>query len=118
MIQKQASAAEEGGHRAGHYLGLLEEHELRGGSLRAFAAERGLSVWTLYGWRRRLGRTRRRRSRGTSGLVAVDVVDQVRPTSEATDGFELILSDGCRVRVPANFAAARLAELIAVLRSC
>ena len=117
MTQKQTSMAA-GGERAAYYLGVPEEHhEDRGGSLRAFAAERGLSVWTFYDWRRRLGRTRRR-SRGTSGLVAVDVVEEARPASEATDGFEVILSDGCRVRVPVNFAAARLVELIAVLRSC
>jgi transposase-like protein len=108
------------GDRSAHYVKLLDEFERRGGSLAAFAAERGLSAWTLYGWRRRLGRVRRR-SKRTSSLVAVDVLEPVAPARsepEAVSAFELIMSDGCRVRVPGNFSTRGLRELLSVLRSC
>ena len=67
MIQQQTSSASKLPDRAAHYLGLLEEHEHRGGSLRSFAEARGLSVWTLYGWRRRLGLTRPRATTSSDG---------------------------------------------------
>ena len=106
-----------GESREDYYRGLLAEQEEGGGSLRAFAAERGLSAWTLYGWRRKLGRSRRRR-RGAGGLVAVELVEGVPAMEQVESRFEVVLADGCRVRVPADFEAARLAELIGVLRSC
>lgn len=44
-------------------------------SVGAFALARGLSPVTLYFWRRKLGRARRRREgTASSGMVAVDVV--------------------------------------------
>jgi hypothetical protein len=45
---------------AAYWAGLLKEQESSGRSLRAFARERGLSPWTLYGWRGKLGRSSRR----------------------------------------------------------
>ena len=119
MIEKQSSSASTSSDRASHYLGLLEEHEQRGGSLRSFAAARGLSVWTLYGWRRRLGLTRRRMATPSGSLVAVDVVHDAPPTS-AADGekLEVVLADGLRVRLPWNISAARLREVVTALRTC
>jgi transposase-like protein len=103
---------------AAHYERLLTEYEASGLSLIEFARERGLSPWTLYGWRRKLGRSRRRR-RGEveevqAGFVAVDVVGAAAATSE----IEVLLSDGVRVRVPRDVAIARLVELVRALRSC
>jgi len=80
MIEQQTSTASTLPDRTAYYVGLLEEHEHRGGSLRSFAEARGLSVWTLYGWRRRLGLTRPRATPSSSGLVAVDIVNE-RPAS-------------------------------------
>jgi len=88
MIPQQTSSASTLPDRAGHYLGLLEEHEHHGGSLRSFAEARGLSVWTLYGWRRRLGLTRPRATTSSSGLVAVDIVND-RPASRTAAGEQL-----------------------------
>lgn len=119
MIEKQSSSASTSRDRASHYLGLLEEHERRGGSLRSFAAARGLSVWTLYGWRRRLGLTRRRVTTSSSGLVAVDLVHDA-PATSALEGekLEVVLADGLRVCLPWNISAVRLREVVTVLRSC
>lgn len=97
-------------------MGLLREQEASGQSLRSFARERGLSAWTLYGWRQRLGRARpRRRSAahaGAPGLVAVDVVGE--PARE----IEVVLADGVRVRVPYSTSLERLVTMVQALRSC
>ena len=55
MNQKQGSAVgvERG---AAHYERLLAEQEASGLNLVEFARARGLSPWTLYGWRRKLGK--------------------------------------------------------------
>jgi transposase-like protein len=117
MNQKQGLAAgvESG---AAHYERLLTQYEASGLSLIDFAREHGLSPWTLYGWRRKLGRSRRRRRAGVedgeAGFVAVDVVGAAASTSE----IEVLLADGMRVRVPRDVAIARLVELVRALRSC
>jgi transposase-like protein len=119
MDQKRGSAAARVRHGAAFYRRLLVEQEASGKSLRAFAQERGLSAWTLYGWRVKLGRSRRR-GRGakdaerSAGLVAVDVVGGAQISGD----FEVVLSDGLRLRVPRDVAIARLAELVRELRSC
>jgi hypothetical protein len=106
------------GRGEGFYRELLAEQEASGKSLRAFAAERGLSAWTLYGWRSRLGGSRRRRPGKAetpgAGFVAVDVVGSSAPGSE----IEVQLSDGVRVRVPRDVTTERLVELVRALRSC
>ena len=119
MIEKQCSSASTSSDRASHYLSLLEEHEQRGGSLRSFAAARGLSVWTLYGWRRRLGLTRRRMTTPPGSLVAVDLVHEAPATSAPeSEKLEVVLTDGLRVRLPRDISAERLGEVVTVLRSC
>jgi len=117
MIQQQTSSASALPDRAAHYLGLLEEHEHRGVSLRSFAGARGLSVWTLYGWRRRLGLTRPRATTSSSGLVAVDIVDD-RPASRTAAGEQLEVIFGDGLRLPSNVTVDRLAEVVTALRSC
>ena len=112
-----------GASREAYYQGLFLEQESSGQSLRAFARERGLSPWTLYGWRGKLGRSRRRRrseesGSNPSGLVAVDVVGRSGLIAEEASDFEVVLGDGLRVRVPRDTAIVRLAELVRALRSC
>ena len=117
MKELDRLSAYRGLDRAGYYGRLLDEGRRGGVSMRALAARHGVSAWTLYEWRRRL-----RGERGAQGapsrLVAVDVVGGGPPELEAASGYEVILTDGCRVRVPANFTTARLSELLAVVRSC
>ena len=117
MNQKHGSAA--GVERsAAHYERLLAEQEASGQNLIEFARGHGLSPWTLYGWRRKLGRSRRRRrvevEDGEAGFVAVDVVGAAAATTEIV----VHLADGLRVRVPRDVAIARLVELVRALRSC
>lgn len=115
MDQKTATMR---GRGEAYYRGLLSEQEASGRSLRSFARARGLSAWTLYGWRARLGRTRRRGPRAgvvrVPDLVAVDVVDGGAPTRE----IEVVLSDGVRVRVAHDMSLERLVAMVQALRSC
>ena len=113
MDQKHAGTRIEG-RRASYYGALLTEQEASGRSLRAFAAERGVSQWTLYEWRRKLRGTRRTR-RSAAALVAVDVVGSSR---ETVDSLEVVLSDGVCVRVPRDTTSERLIELVRALRAC
>jgi hypothetical protein len=120
MNQKQRTRPARGQAEA-YYEALLSEQVGSGQSLRAFAAERGLSPWTLYGWRVKLGRARPRRgSRRAApkgcgpGFVAVDVVGDTQGVGD----IEVVLADGCRVRLPRDTTTMHLVELVRALRSC
>jgi hypothetical protein len=112
----QARSATKGeGRGEAYYRRLLEEQEASGSSLRAFALDRGLSPWTLYGWRARLRRSGRSEPVRREGrLVAVDVVAD--PGSPAA--IEVVLPQGVTVRFPQEVGAGRLVELVRALRSC
>ena len=118
MDQKRTATTMGGQRGEAYYRDLLTEQEASGRSLVEFARERGLSPWTLYGWRGKLGRSRRRRRAeiedSETGFVAVDVVGAAPSTGE----IEVLLADGVRVRVPRDVAIARLVELVRALRSC
>lgn len=108
---------------------LIAEQERSGRSVREFAEERGISPWSLYGWRSRLGvsggrrrgRTARRRDVDEAELVAVDVVGgrgRSATTSELEPELLIELGD-VRVRVARGFDANEVAGLVRVLReSC
>jgi hypothetical protein len=104
---------------AAHYRSLLAEQKASGLSLRAFAAARGLSQWTLYGWRSRLSRSGSTGSpaRRPAGFVAVDIVGS-RETADDPTRVEVVLADGCRGIAPRDGARERLAEWVRALRSC
>lgn len=120
MDQKQSTTTVRGRGEA-YYRALLTEQEVSGQSLRAFAAERGLSPWTLYAWRVKLGRARPHRGarkaeakESGAGFVAVDIVGGTRSVSD----IEVVLADGCRVCVPGDIAIEKLTQLVRALRAC
>jgi transposase-like protein len=90
---------------------LIAEQEHSGRSVREFAEEKGVSAWSLYGWRSRLGvaggrgrgRTARRRDGDEVELVAVDVVGAQAVT--ATEPQLVIELNDVRVRVARGFDA-------------
>ena len=96
------------------YRSLLERQAESGLSVRAFAATAGVSAWTLYEWRRRLGDTARYRD-GAPRLVEVSVVPSSPPTSA---GIGVELRSGHRLDVRAGFDDDELRRLIGVLESC
>jgi transposase-like protein len=93
---------------------VISALERSGKPVSAFAAEHGLDPQRVYLWRRRLGKAERTTFQELVVRPAGD-----RP--EAHTYFEIALSGGDVVRVPASFEATALARLLDVLarpRSC
>jgi hypothetical protein len=103
-----------------HYAALLSAQASSGLSMQRFAALHGVSACTLYLWRRRLSAAAPSSVEDGPRLVAVDVVGSARPADvfAAADRYEIQLANGLRLRVPTDFVAARVAELLSVLRTC
>jgi hypothetical protein len=111
-----------------YYRDLLREQSRSGQSVRAFAAARGLSAWTLYGWRQRLGLARSRTqpaSRAgvapkswapTSRLVEVRLGGE-RP-EERRAGLVLHVFGRHRLELPADLAEDDLRRLVRALSPC
>ena len=109
---------------------LIAEQEASGQSIRDFAEERGVSAWSLYGWRSRLGvsrgRSERRRAKEDGSeiraveadLVAVDVVGP-GTGQPAIGGWDFALEIGgdLVVQVRHGFDGAELSRLVTILRS-
>lgn len=104
---------------------LIAEQERSGRSVRAFAEEKGVSAWSLYGWRSRLGvaggrgrgRTARRRDGDEAELVAVDVVGGGARSVTGPEPHLWIEVGDVRVRVSRGFDADEVARLVRVLRA-
>lgn len=112
------SRGKAGEDRHAHYRALLGEQERSGQSLRAFAAARGLSAWTLYGWRRRLGQVKREldASRGEE-LVPVELVGTEATGNGAGARLEVVIG-ARRILVPPEFDEGELERVIGVLERC
>jgi len=82
----------------------ITEQENGGGSVRAFCKERGLPEHAFYGWRQRL----RSDLPVTFALVESKQADKEAPI------LELVLTQGDRLRIPAEESALRL--VLRVLR--
>jgi transposase-like protein len=80
-----------------------------------FAAQAGVSAWTLYQWRRRLSCAAKQHEAPSPRLVEVAVVQE---TPGASSRLCVHLRTGHRVEVPCNFDTADLRWLIGVLESC
>jgi len=106
------------------YRSLFGELAQSGQSLRAFAAERGLSAATLYAWRRKLGLARRR---GAGRGAAFDAQPHprlievgLRESGRSSSGTNLVLYlfGRHRIEVPAGFAEDDLRRLVRSLSAC
>ena len=102
---------------------VVQEQEQSGQTVKAFAAYRGVSLYTLYWWRSRLSR----QSAATSAppaapaLVQIAVRDDRRFCDDAkprTAAFEVNLRDDLMIRVPAGFDAGDLRRLLEALQPC
>ena len=89
-----------------HWIG---EWQASGLSARAFCERRGLTVASLYAWRRVL----RRRAAENAAFVPVQVVADAVPAQASA--LEVVLADGRTVRVAPGFDVATLRQLLAVL---
>jgi hypothetical protein len=98
-------------------LDLARQWRSSGQKARIFAAEHGITPWTLYYWAKRLVREerpvrRRRRSRRVT-LAPVHVL----ASNGNENALEVTLAGGDRMRVPADVSVETLRRVIQVLRT-
>jgi len=97
---------------------LIREQESSGRTVQEFARGRGLSAASLYWWRSHL--LRRGRERGARVALAPVRLLRSEPSPHSISaGFEVVLRNGRRVIVPADYDAESLRQLVAELeRGC
>jgi hypothetical protein len=97
---------------------LVLEFERSGLRRKAFCEARGLNVFTLDAWRKRIGQ-----SRTQDKIVSVEIVedgavprDAMQAANVGRSGqFRVVLSQGLRIEVEPGFDAAELRRLIGAL---
>ena len=101
---------------AAWYSAALEAQGASGLSVVAYATQLGVSVPTLYQWRRRLVAAERGKD---AGARLVEVTSAPAATSVAEPGLVIRVNEGRRsIAVHSGFDDAELRRLIAVLESC
>ena len=108
--------------RTDRRLDLARRWRESGQSARAFAQEQGVTPWTLYYWRERLGdgharSTGRRRKPRSAPRVSLAPVHVVTGGGEESRGdVEILLACGDRVRVTASVSVETLRRVVEILR--
>ncbi len=98
------------------YVALFAEQASRGLSLSALARETGIPTGTLSWWKKEIVRRESRRlASSRPEFVPVTVRDTIPPIADA--GFEVLLPNGVRLRVPSAFDESALRRLIVTLAS-
>ena len=103
----------------------VEALKASGRSVKEFAAEAKISPRSLAWWRWHLGtgrktpkrddrRSRRRRSAAMATAISPLTFIEMR-AAEVTDGLEVVLRSGVRIRVRAGFDSSTLTQLLDVL---
>ena len=98
------------GTRREQWAERVERWRRSGLTAKRFAASIGVSPGSLTHWAWRLGREARTRS-------PLPALIEVVPRGACDNRFELALSDGRRLHIPASFEAAALERLLAVLEA-
>lgn len=102
--------------RGRQWQGLVREWERSGQSMREFCGRRGLKPATMSWWRHEI--KRRGGEPHDAGRVELVEIGRGVSAAQAEHGFEIELANRVRVRVPVQFDAAALRELLAVLGAC
>lgn len=97
---------------AEYYGDLLAQQQESGLSVVEFASRSGVSSATLYSWRRRLGRVRRR-----PRALEVQVSDG-HEVESARGALKLVISERFRIDLEPDFDAGSLERLLGVLARC
>jgi hypothetical protein len=115
--------ARDGGDKERFWRRLLGRWRQSGQRVRDFCTEHQISEPCFFFWRRTIAeRDQRRREQRQRNCHARDEVDtpttfvplRVVPTTGMM--FEVVLQDGCLLRVPPNFDAGTCRQLLALLR--
>jgi hypothetical protein len=101
---------------AGWYSTALADLAASGLSVAKYADRLGVSTWTLYEWRRRLGSAPPYAVARKAELVEVTVA---QPAEGSADSMTVRVCAGRRsIEVPRNFDGNDLRRLVAALESC
>lgn len=104
---------------AGWYGAMLEEHAESGLSLKAYAERVGISAWTLYDWRRRLGRDSDGGGPTEQEPTLVEVAVVTPAERRSTTGFVVRVNEDRRsIVVPPGFDGDELRRVVAAVESC
>ena len=102
------------GEREGYWRELIQRQQESDVSVAQFCRDEGISVSSIYYWRRRLaerpahdGQAEERTAEPSPGFMAFELPAMAEPC-------ELLLANGRRIRVPARFDERALASLIAI----
>jgi hypothetical protein len=102
-----------------HMREVFSRLEGSGLSMKAFAAREGISYTTMQYWRRRLGGGRKKTAERQKPVVLSPVrVVPDTPVPAERKGFEVWLSNGVSIEVPAGFDEGELQRLVGVLSGC
>ena len=100
-----------------HWRKVIRRHASSGLSVRQFCAKEGIAEPSFYSWRREL-RSRDRQDKKRQATSAKSVAVSHFIPVEITAGnnvLELIHPRGYQLRIPANFDAASLQQVLSVL---
>lgn len=100
---------------AEHAKQVLTALEQSGLSPGAFAAREGLDVQRLWRWRRQLGAPTVTAFEEIVLHAAASDLDREAPTPLERERFEIVLTSGRVVRVPASFDATALRHLLSIV---
>jgi hypothetical protein len=97
--------------RREYWARIIAEQKLAGQAVKAFCGERGLSLYSFYGWRRRLSRTE-------PALQFALVSTKAAPAAaaDATE-LEIVFASGERLRIGKGVDAATLQTTLAAIRA-
>jgi transposase-like protein len=96
--------------------GHLAELEHGDRTVAELARELGVAAWTVYGWKRRFGRSTRRA--GGSGRRATPRAELIEVEPPPTGDLIEIVVGAMTVRVPRAFDSSELRRLLEVVRAC
>ena len=102
--------------RADEMRSVFARHEESGLSLKAFGEREGISYTTLQYWRRKL--SGKMTSPVPAALARVRVVPDAPEVERRSSAFDVWLSNGISVEVPAGFDERELRRLVEVLATC
>ena len=100
------------------YTTLLNEQERSGLSVRQFAIRMGISIPSLYQWKRRLTAPESAPSASKPGLVEVKLGTASTSVHESHAPIVLRLGRERTVEVPHDFNAVELKRLVRTLEAC
>jgi hypothetical protein len=106
--------------RRRHYRTLIRRQEGSSLSVPRFCKRNAVSTWTFYQWRKRLAPAKREKplhaQSSPSMFIPVNVAARADVDAASAKHAEVVLSDGTRVLVPADYSPTGIKAIVDALR--